>query len=189
MKTLGKVSTVLARIIQIFLWIGAAGSLILWIMLLIDPQRLISVYPGDTLFPQSLNLIGFDVMVNSLSEGIQALRWMLPIFAVICSESAMIFRNLSLILAQLHTMEGEAFGQDNSPFTPDIIRMVREIGIFAISIPVIELVSSWILRLVLGTDVEISVSLTSVVFGLSVLYLSSIFSYGHTLQQETEDLV
>lgn len=33
------------------------------------------------------------------------------------------------------------------------------------------------------------VSLTMVVFGLVVLYLSSIFSYGARLQQETEGLV
>ena len=62
---------------------------------------------------------------------------------IILSLMAMVFRNLYLIIKRSET---------GTPFQPDNIRMLREIGIFAIAIPIVGLIMSIVCRLVLGVD-------------------------------------
>ena len=100
----------------------------------------------------------------------------------------MIFRNVYLIFK---TAEGETkFSQGKTPFQKDNIRMVREIGIFCIAIPVVELIVSVIARIVLPVGVvETSVEMTGVFMGLVVLCLSQFFAYGMELQEDVDGLV
>lgn len=98
----------------------------------------------------------------------------------------MIYRNMDLILKKLHYTTH--FSQANSPFQPDIIRMVREIGIFSISIPAVSFVVSFIVKF-MNPALETSVSLSGVFFGLAILFLSKIFSYGYDMQKEMENIV
>ena len=68
--------------------------------------------------------------------------------------------------------------------------MMKEIGIFAILIPVVGLIMSIILRVVLGTDlVEASVDLYGVFMGLIVLCLTQFFIYGKELENDVEGLI
>ena len=108
--------------------------------------------------------------------------------AIVCVLAAMISRNVYLIFK---TSVGETwFSKGSTPFQLDNIHMVREIGIFAISILVVELVISIIAGVVLGPDcVEMSVNTTGVFFGLVALALSRYFSYGAELQSEVDGLV
>ena len=94
---------------------------------------------------------------------------------------AMVFRNVYLILRN---------SENATPFQPDNVRMVREIGIFLIAVPVVGLLVSMAARLVLGVDaVEGSVNLGSVMVGLVVLCLSRFFARGMELENETEGLL
>ena len=108
--------------------------------------------------------------------------------AALCILMAMIFRNVYLIFK---TAEGETkFSQGKTPFQKDNIRMVREIGIFCIAIPVVELIVSVIARIVLPVGVvETSVEMTGVFMGLVVLCLSQFFAYGMELQEDVDGLV
>ena len=103
---------------------------------------------------------------------------------------AMICRNIYLIFK---TANGETkFSQGKTPFQPDIVRMIREIGIFSIAIPIVEIIMSIVGSLVLGplgAEFDFSVNLVSVFFGLVVLCLSQFFAYGVQLQKETDGLV
>lgn len=106
----------------------------------------------------------------------------------ICGMAGMIVRNINLIF---RTTEGKTwFSKGSTPFQPDNIRMVREIGIFCIMIPVFSFIMSVVAGIALPVDmVEPEVDLALVFFGLVVLALSQYFAYGMELQNEVDGLV
>lgn len=68
--------------------------------------------------------------------------------------------------------------------------MLREIGIFALSIPVVEFICDVIVKIIVGSDVvESSVSITGIVFGIVLLCLSQFFAYGTQLQNDSDGLL
>lgn len=61
---------------------------------------------------------------------------------------AMVFRNVYLIF---RTAKGKTwFAKGDTPFQKDIVRMVREIGIFYLAVPIVSLLMSVVAVLVLG---------------------------------------
>ena len=101
---------------------------------------------------------------------------------------AMICRNIYLIFK---TTAGQTkFSQGQTPFQPDNIRMVREIGIYLIAIPIIGLIMSVIARLAMsGVEIESSMDMHFIMVGLVIICLSRYFSYGMELQNEVDGLV
>ncbi len=68
--------------------------------------------------------------------------------------------------------------------------MLREIGIFCISVPIVGLVMCTAARLILGVDaVETSVNIYGFSMGLIVLCLTQIFAHGAALEKDVEGLV
>ncbi|WP_289840386.1 hypothetical protein, partial [Faecalibaculum rodentium] len=67
-------------------------------------------------------------------------------------------------------------------------RMIREIGIFFMAIPVVELIFSCLMRL-FYTNIDPYVDVTGIMTGLVIWYLSRIFGYGQKLQSDVEGLV
>lgn len=196
MKSFGKAGMILAKITEIVFWIGVISMVVAFALCLIKPAGFISLQEDTfastdgTLQTMGLEVANIPADVNAFTT---VLLWFAPAAAILMSLIAMIFRNLYLIMKKVHADKKEAFSETNSPFQPDIIRMVREIGIFALSIPIVELIANEVFYLAFrtaGLPVEIGgFSVTLLVFGLVILYLSSIFSYGGQLQQETEGLV
>lgn len=196
MKSFGKAGMILAKITEIVFWIGVISMVVAFALCLIKPAGFISLQEDTfastdgTLQTMGLEVANIPADVNAFTT---VLLWFAPAAAILMSLMAMIFRNLYLIMKKVHADKKEAFSETNSPFQPDIIRMVREIGIFALSIPIVELIANEVFYLAFrtaGLPVEIGgFSVTLLVFGLVILYLSSIFSYGGQLQQETEGLV
>jgi len=101
---------------------------------------------------------------------------------------AMCARNVHLIFT---TSAGKTrFSRRETPFQPDNIRMVREIGIFLIAIPVVQFIMSVIARIALGPDmVESSLGMQKLFVGLVVLALSQYFAYGTQLQGDVDGLL
>lgn len=92
----------------------------------------------------------------------------------------MIFRNVYLIVKN----------SVDTPFKADNVRMIREIGIFSIAIPIIGLIISIITRIVLGHEmIEMSVDLDGFVMGILVLFLTQIFKRGIELQNDVDGLL
>ncbi|MCI8497508.1 MAG: hypothetical protein HFE85_04585, partial [Clostridiales bacterium] len=99
----------------------------------------------------------------------------------IFSLMAMVFRNLYLIVKK---------SEDTTPFQKDNIRMLKEIGIFSIAVPIVGLIMSIIIRLVLGVDtVETSVRLDGFVMGIIVLCLTQFFAHGAELEKDVDGLL
>ena len=97
-------------------------------------------------------------------------------------------RNVHLIFK---TSEGRTrFSKGATPFQPDNIRMVREIGIFMIAIPVVQFIMSIVARIALGPDmVESGIGMQKIFVGLVVLALSQYFAYGMQLQSDVDGLL
>lgn len=100
---------------------------------------------------------------------------------------AMIFRNVRLIFRIARNGGGKKDGE--SFFSADVIRMVREIGLFCIAVPAAGLAASVAGHLVLGGACEASVQMHGIALGFVVLCLSQFFSYGMELEREMEGLV
>ena len=100
---------------------------------------------------------------------------------IILTLMAMVFRNLSLIFKK---------SENSTPFQKDNIRMMKEIGIFSIAVPVVGFVMSVITRIAVGAEAaEISVSQSGIVMGIIVLCLTQFFVYGAELEKDVDGLL
>lgn len=181
MKGLDKAARVLAKIFEIAHWIGAVSMVVGLVLTLVMGEAAVVGDPNDV--SATLTSYGFELQVVNAAGALDmgALRMFLVGGAIIMGLMAMVFRNVYLILKN---------SENATPFQPDNVRMVREIGIFLIAVPVVGLLVSVAARLVLGVDaVEGSVNLGSVMVGLVMLCLSRFFARGMELENETEGLL
>ena len=80
--------------------------------------------------------------------------------------------------------------EGNTPFQAENIRMLKEIGIFSISIPIVGLMMSIVCRLVLGVDVvETSVNVYGFTMGMVVFCLTQFFSHGVELEKDVDGIL
>ncbi|WP_288157093.1 hypothetical protein [Faecalibaculum rodentium] len=187
MKQLPRFLQVLACIFQIAAWIFTAIALIGLIATFAVPGNIEAFLASGTIAGQDFVINGFGTtVISGQTITLDIVRWIIACGAVTMSLTAMIFRNLWLIL---RTLKGsDSFGETNTPFTPDITRMIREIGIFFMAIPVVELIFSCLMRL-FYVDIDPYVDVTGIMTGLVIWYLSRIFGYGQKLQSDVEGLV
>ena len=154
MKSIQKIALVLTKILELLHWVGTASMAALAICSVAAGPWLSGLL--ERILPQyrpELNTYGYEMTVTNAAGAVEPRAVLLfGISAVfILSLMAMVFRNVHLILKK---------SQESTPFQPDNIRMLREIGIFCIVVPVIGLVMSAVSRLVQGLDaVETSVNL------------------------------
>ena len=100
---------------------------------------------------------------------------------IILSLMAMVFRNLNLIIKK---------SEGSTPFQADNIRMLKEIGIFSFSIPLVGLIMSIVCRLILGVDaVETSINFYGFFMGIVVLCLTQFFIHGAELEKDVDGLL
>lgn len=133
---------------------------------------------------------GFQIMIVAPNGepivGAVRIFTFVGIFTMLCM--TMIFRNIYLIIK---TCEGRTwFSKGKTPFQKDVVRMVREIGIFSIMIPMTGLVLSLVARLTIGADFcETSVQIVGIAMGIAMICFSRIFAYGIKLEEEVEGLI
>lgn len=186
-KRLNKAATVVAKIMEVSHWV-AAGLLCAGLVAYIFDEALLKYFMdiGDGEFA----VAGYSVHVlDGAGELIPPVFILALIVGIlVLGLMAMIFRNIYLIFK---TTAGETrFSKGATPFQPDNVRMLREIGMFAISIPVVEFVCDTIIKLLVDADVAASsVSVTGMVFGLAILCLSQFFAYGAQLQSDSDGLL
>lgn len=182
-----KFCLVLSRICEIGFWIAAVALAIVFIVEALLPQ-LMPVSVDSLLESTPLNVLGIEIESVSAHTLRPALLLLCSFGVIISTLYAMIFRNVSLIMKKLNLVRGQALSSENSPFQPDVIRMVREIGYFAIGIPLVTMIGQWLVSIPFRES-SMSVSFSTIALALVVLTLSQIFSYGAGLQREVDDLV
>lgn len=188
-ENLNRLTKRVAKTFEVVFFACTAIMIFVAVLSFATPQKL-----GQFLIEQvgngTIATNGFEIMIQdsrgNLIPGAVRIFAFAGIFTMFCM--AMIFRNIYLIV---QTSEGKTwFSKGKTPFQKDIVRMVREIGIFSIMIPAIGLLMSIIARLTLGVDsCETSVQIVGIVMGLAMICFSQIFSYGIRLEEEVEGLV
>lgn len=188
-KGLNTTLSVLTKILEVALWIGTVAGIIGIVGSIVDKEgvrKLITENGGE------LACSGFDVNVitNNGEINFFAVTMFFIGTVLIFILTALIFRNIHNILTTIagknkHTVS-------TSPFQKDVVRMVREIGIFSVGIPVIGVIITAITSIVSvinGNSTEVSASLDGIVIGLVCLCLTQIFAYGAKLEEEVDGLV
>ena len=189
MKNISKIAKTVSKIFEILFLFGAIMMIVSIICSFAIPQK----YGSFLLNSVENGLIatnGFEINIADKDGNLIPAAVSFFSFAGLFSMLAftMIFRNIYLII---QTTEGKTkFSKGKTTFQKDNIRMVREIGIFSIWIPVMEFIISLLAKLVIGADlVETSVQIYGIVMGIAVLFLSQIFTYGENLEKEVEGLI
>lgn len=181
MKQLNKFVKVVAKICEIVHWVGAAFMAVMAICTAAAPQWLkyfVDLYGAEG----GLSIYGFEVVFTDTAAAQNKTLGLFAIGGVILfGLVAMIFRNIYLIIKK---------SENSTPFQKDNVRMVREIGIFSIAIPIIGLIMGTVIRLAVGVDaIETSVNLDGVLMGIVVLCLTQIFAYGVALEKDVDGLL
>lgn len=183
MKNYSRPVSIISRIAEIILWIGAFMMICGFACSFIDPsaitQPMAEVIEGPT-----------EIMGLSINNGFgdtAIIRWIMVYTFFSLTLYAMITRNIALISSRL--AKSAQFDEEHSPFNKDTVRMVREIGIFSILQCALSFLFSIALRTVSNGVMETGASLNGLFLGIVVLYLSSIFAYGWKLQKDVNGLV
>ncbi len=181
MNKLDKATRVLAKLVEVAHWIGAVSLIVALVLVVAVGKQVVLFGPED--YGTDVSAYGFSLMI--IDKAGQLNMTALLLFCVgamvIMALMAMVFRNVYLILKR---------SENATPFTPDNVRMVREIGIFLIAVPVVGLLLSVTARLILGPEVtEVSVNMGAVLVGLVVLCLSRFFARGMELETDVDGLV
>ena len=184
MKNLNKITRIINKVLEITHWVAAAVMMVIVICSVAVPQHLRNFIDRCPFENESeITAYGFEVaMFDSDGKLNMMTLFLFGIGAVVIySLMAMIFRNLYLILKK---SEGTA------PFQKCNVRMLTEIGIFSVSVPLVGLIMSTVLRLVLGVDaVETSVSCDGFIMGIIVLCLTQFFVHGAELEKDVDGLL
>ncbi|MDD7404166.1 MAG: DUF2975 domain-containing protein [Butyribacter sp.] len=185
MKHINKIALVVSKIMEIMFWIGTAGIVFLLACSVFARDFLNGLFEKNILAftaDSSIDTFGLGVEIADKSGNLN-----MPAVTCFCIGAmftfillAMIFRNVYLIVKN----------SKDTPFKADNVRMIREIGIFAIAIPIIGLIVSIIAGIVLGHEnIEMSVNLNGFVMGILVLFLTETFRRGIELQNDVDGLL
>ena len=185
MKSLNTFGKVLTKIFEVFHWIGAVGMTIAAIGIIIANscvENFRTMVAADFV-RDDLEVYGFRINSPVLNGELNVAS-----FVIFCIGAALLFAVVAMIFRNLHLIFKKA--ENSTPFTKDNVRMMREIGILAIAIPVIGFILSIVMRLVSGVDYpEISIDMGGVSMGCIVLCFSQFFAHGVELENDVDGLL
>lgn len=185
MTGISKLATIVTKILEVFHWVGTVLMAAATVCSLAAPHWLGNFVGFDAkeCCGAELDVYGFEVVSPVANGQVDMTSFMFfGVGAVIIlALMAMVFRNLSLIFKN---------SENGTPFQKDNIRMMKEIGIFSIAVPVIGFVMSIIVRLATGVETaEISLDLGGIFTGIIVLCLTQYFVHGAALEEDMNGLL
>lgn len=180
-----RIAKIITKIAEVFHWVGVILMAFATVFSLTAPgwvKYFVGIDAKECCGAE-LNVYGFEI-IAPVKDGSFDMKilFLFGIGAVmILSLMAMIFRNLHLIIKK---------SAKSTPFQTDNIRMLKEIGIFSISIPVVGLIMSILCKLIFGIDtVETSVNIYGISMGIIVLCLTQFFIYGAEIEKDIDGLL
>ena len=185
MKRINKLGKIITKILEVFHWVGAVLMVAATVCSVAAPNwvKYFVGFDAKECCGANLEVYGFEVNAPVVNGNTDMTSFMLfGIGAVIIlAVMAMVFRNLHLIFKK---------SENGTPFQKDNIRMMKEIGIFAIVVPVIGFIMSIIVRLVTGVETaEISIDMGGIFMGIIVLCLTQYFVHGADLEKDVDGLL
>lgn len=184
-KSIIRIGKIITKIAEVFHWVGVLLMALATVFSLTAPKW-VKYFVGidaKECCGAELNVYGYEI-IAPVKNGSFDMK-ILFIFGIgaviILSLMAMVFRNLNLIIKK---------SENSTPFQVDNIRMLKEIGIFSISIPIAGFIVSIVCRLVFGIDsVETSVNVYGFFMGIIVLCLTQFFIHGAELEKDVDGLL
>ena len=185
MKRINKLGMVITKIAEVFHWAGAVLMAAATVCSKAAPEwvKLFVGFDAKDCCGANLEVYGFEVNAPVVNGNTDMTSFF--IFGIgatlILIVMAMVFRNLHLIFKK---------SESATPFQKDNVRMMREIGLFSIAVPVIGLFMSFVFRLVTGVDaVENSMDMNGIFMGIVVLCLTQFFVHGAALEADVDGLL
>ncbi len=184
MKGIFKLGMVITKILEVFHWVGTALMLGATVASVVkrDFIKYFVDFDAKECCGANLEVYGFEVNAPVVNGQVDVTTFTLfGVGAIIVlALMAMVFRNLNLIFKR----------SDKTPFNKDNARMMKEIGIFSIAIPIVEFIMSIVIRLVLGVEsAEISINTGGILMGIIVLCLTQYFVHGADLENDVDGLL
>ena len=173
-----KFGKVLTKIAEIMGYCGVALCTALLIWGLFSPDALIDAYDSGNV---TIYAAEFDVKDPALKHPVALMSVMMLTGIVSSALMALSFRRMNGIIVK--ALEG-------TPFQPCTVKWMKEIGYFAILLPIIGFVGSLLAFLVSGNPTgEVTLNLDGFVTGVLILCLTQVFAYGVSLQQDVDGLL
>ena len=185
MKGINQLGKVITKILEVCHWVAVALMAAATVCSAVAPQWIgyFVGFDAKECCGANLEVYGFEVNAPVVNGNVDMTTFMLfGIGAVIILVlMAMVFRNLHLIFKK---------SENSTPFQKDNIRLMKEIGIFAIAVPVVGLIMSVIVRLITGVETaEISIDMGGIFMGIIVLCLTQYFVHGSKLEEDVDGLL
>lgn len=194
MKLINKLTMVLSKVLEVVHWIGAVSITIVLLLSIFNADFMSVMFTeGAQELGRTLTVYGLEATVVNSAGEINMIAVILLFVAsiIVFCLMAMIFRNINLIMKTINGKNKHT--TSTSPFQECVIRMVKEIGIFSIAIPVVGFIISTIIfavSIISGIDgTELSLNLSSFILGLISLCLTNVFSYGANLEKDVDGLL
>lgn len=182
-KGINKTAMVIAKILEVIHWIGVVFMIIMLICSVAFKSQIKTAVKNIPGLETEASVSGFEIAISDVEGEINttALALLSVDGIIVMALMAMIFRNVYLIVKK---------SDNDTPFQKDIVRMMREIGIFSIAVSVVGLIMSIISCAVIGANsIEHSVNLNYIAIGIMMLCLSQYFAYGTELQKDNDGLL
>jgi len=185
MKKISKLGKVITKILEVFHWVGAALMTAATVCSMVAPGwvKYFVGFDAKECCGANLEVYGFEVNAPVVNGSADMTSFMLFGIGgiIILVVMAMVFRNLYLIFKK---------SENATPFQKDNVRMMREIGIFSIAVPVVGFIMSVIIRLVTGVETaELSIDMSGIFMGIIVLCLTQFFAHGAELEKDVDGLL
>ena len=190
------VASVIARIIEIVLWLGVAWLVVGAVLLYMNRSAIVVDADANRVYADSISVSGsfLDVDVY-LGRGRMRDEVYYPLVALVLVAQpailvcmALVFHEIADVCLRLKEWEHSRGGLEG-PFGERMVRSFRFVGSCLIALPVV----SWVMAAVCGLlGASVSVGLGSVVFvmlGLLCWSLAHVFESGAAMQHEMDGLV
>lgn len=190
------VALVIARIIEIVLWLGVAWLVVGAVLLYMNRSAIVVDADANRVYADSISVSGsfLDVdvylgrgrMRDEVYYPLVALVLVAQLAILVCM--ALVFHEIADVCLRLKEWEHSRGGLEG-PFGERMVRSFRFVGSCLIALPVV----SWVMAAVCGLlGASVSVGLGSVVFvmlGLLCWSLAHVFESGAAMQHEMDGLV
>ena len=190
------VASVIARTIEIVLWLGVAWLVVGAVLLYMNRSAIVVDADANRVYADSISVSGsfLDVdvylgrgrMRDEVYYPLVALVLVAQLAILVCM--ALVFHEIADVCLRLKEWEHSRGGLEG-PFGERMVRSFRFVGSCLIALPVV----SWVMAAVCGLlGASVSVGLGSVVFvmlGLLCWSLAHVFESGAAMQHEMDGLV
>ena len=184
-STLRNVTAVIAKVIEVFSLVLTAISTVILGLFTFGTKMIMDVFETvkglePQMFEQAMRNGAVYLTDSNGNMNFAGMRAGALVIIITCALTAVICRNLYMIFKK---------SDNESPFSDDIIKRIKTIGICAIASPAVQIIIAAIVRMIFGMELSLDGILSKLFLGLVVLCLSQYFVYGAQIEKDVDGLL